>query len=35
MQNKNEYEKKRKKNPVVNAYEWANLIPRLIRLNYM
>lgn len=36
MQNKNEYEKKKKKkNPVVNAYEWANLIPRLIRLNYM
>lgn len=37
MQNKNEYEKKLKKNPVVNAYEWANLIPRvrLIRLNYM
>lgn len=27
--------KKRKKTPVVNAYEWANLIPRLIRLNYM
>lgn len=27
--------KKEKKKPVVNAYEWANLIPRLIRLNYM
>lgn len=27
--------KKKKKKPVVDAYEWANLIPRLIRLNYM
>lgn len=27
--------KNEKKKPVVNAYEWANLIPRLIRLNYM
>lgn len=27
--------KNEKKTPVVNAYEWANLIPRLIRLNYM
>lgn len=27
--------KKKKKKPDVDAYEWANLIPRLIRLNYM
>lgn len=27
--------KMKKKNPVVHAYKWANLIPRLIRLNYM
>lgn len=27
--------KRKKKKPVVDAYEWANLIPRLIRLNYM
>lgn len=35
MQNKNEYEKKEKKNFVVNVYEWVNFILRFIRLNYM